>query len=202
MLVSSALAYGLQRTSAAATLGTACALIVTLVLGVLFTHLAHVSGFTSEDAAFLQAPSLHISLRGLILAGIVIGALGVLEDLTVTQSSSVMVLRRADPTHKAREAQPHAIEVGHDHISVSIVTLVFAYVGSSLPTLPTSSIGSPPFSRTVNEEIIADQVIATLVGAIGLIAAVPLTTGLAVLPASRMPVGAIPAYSNTRTPEV
>jgi uncharacterized membrane protein len=192
MLVTSALAYGFGPKGAAATLGTAAALILTALLGVVFTNLAHLSGFTSEESVFLQTSSLHISLQGLVLAGIVIGALGVLEDLTVTQASTVMVLRRANPAQTARELYTEALEVGHDHISATIVTLVFAYVGASLPILLIFSIGGLSFGEAVNSEVVAAPIIAALVGSIGLIASVPLTTGLAALLASRIPVKLIP----------
>lgn len=189
MLVTMTLAHGLGPKTAAAAIGTALALLVTVLLGLLFADLAHLSGFTSEEASFLQISDSNLSLRGLVVAGLVIGALGVLDDLTLTQSSAVMALRRANPALRARALYRGALEVGRDHITATINTLVLAYVGASLPILLVFSVGDLPFGDTINKEVIAAQVIATLVGSIGLMSAVPLTTGLAAMLAVRMPAG-------------
>jgi uncharacterized membrane protein len=164
---------------------------VTVLLGLLFTDLAHLTGFTSEEAAFLQASGTDLSLRGLVLAGIVIGALGVLDDLTITQASTVLALRRSNPGQRAWALYKRALDVGRDHITATINTLVLAYVGAALPILLVFSVGDLPFSDGINKEIISEQVVATLVGSIGLMAAVPITTGLAALLAARMPVEAL-----------
>lgn len=192
MLVTMGLAHGIGLKSASAALGTAGALFVTVVLGVLFTDMANLSGFTSEEAAFLQVGE-DLSLSGLVLAGIVIGALGVLDDLTITQASTVLALRRADPSLGPRRLFSSALDVGHDHIAATINTLVLAYVGASLPLLLVFSIGDLSLSDTLNKEVIAEQIVVTLVGSIGLFSAVPLTTGLAAMLAARIPAEMMPA---------
>jgi uncharacterized membrane protein len=191
MFVTMALAHGVGPKSAAAALGTSLALLVTVLLGLLFTDLAHLTGFTSEEATFLQVGDGGISLRGLVLAGLVIGALGVLDDLTLTQSSAVLALRRANPGLRVRELYHRALDVGRDHITATINTLVLAYVGASLPILLVFSVGDLPFGDTINKEVIAEQIVSTLVGSVGLMSAVPLTTGLAALLAVRIPVGSL-----------
>jgi uncharacterized membrane protein len=125
-------------------------------------------------------------LQGLLVAGMVIGALGVLVDLTVSQSSTVLALRRANPTLGVRGLFRSAIDVGHDHIAATVNTLVFAYAGAALPVLLIFSLGGTSFSDAINGESVAEEVIAALVGSIGLIASMPLTTALAALLAVRM----------------
>jgi uncharacterized membrane protein len=186
MLVTLPLAHGFGPKTIAASLGTAIALALTLVLAHAFTGLAHLSGASSEEAVYLQATQGEISLRGLLLAGMVIGALGVLDDLTVSQSSTVMALRRADPSLTFRALFRNALAVGHDHIAATVNTLVLAYVGASLPVLLVFSLADTPLTDAVNFEAVAAAIVAMLVGSIGLIAAVPITTALAALLATRM----------------
>jgi uncharacterized membrane protein len=112
--------------------------------------------------------------------------LGVLVDLTVSQSSTVIALRRANPQLGFRRLFRGAHEVGHDHIAATVHTLVFAYAGAALPVLLIFSVGETSFSDAVNGEAVADEVIAALVGSIGLILSMPITTPLAALLAPRM----------------
>lgn len=193
MLTTIPLAHGLGPKTLAACLGTAAALAITLVLAIVFVELAHITGFSSEEATFLRASSDELSLRGLLLAGVVIAALGVLDDLTVSQASTVMALRRADPTVGTRELFRRAIAVGQDHVSATVNTLVLAYAGASLPVLLVFSVADTGFTEALTSEAVAAEIVATLVGSVGLIAAVPITTGLAALVATRMDARAIPA---------
>jgi uncharacterized membrane protein len=186
MLVTIPLAHGLGTTTIAACLGTACALMLTAALAVLATDLAHITGLASEEATFLSATTTDLSIQGLLLAGIVIGALGVLDDLTVTQASVVMALRRSDPSAGSRHLFREALSVGHDHIAATVNTLVLAYVGASLPVLLVFSVAGTSTSDAVNSEVVAGEVVATLVGSIGLIAAVPITTAIAAVLATRV----------------
>lgn len=190
MFATMALAHGVGPKSVAASLGTAMALLFTSGLAVLFTELANITGFSSEEATLLQGIAGELSLEGLVLAGIVIAALGVLDDLTISQASSVMALQRANPAHGARELYRGAIAIGRDHVAATVNTLVLAYVGSSLPVLLIFNVGGISFADSINREAVSQQVIGTLVGSIGLIAAVPLTTGIAAALAAR---GALPA---------
>jgi uncharacterized membrane protein len=186
MFVTIPLAHGLGAKTVAACLGTATALLLTLGLADLFTDLAHLTGLASEEAIFLRTTTGDLSVQGLLLAGMVIGALGVLDDLTVSQSSTVMALRRANPALGFRQLFTGALAVGHDHIAATVNTLVLAYAGASLPVLLIFSLGGTGFNDAVNTEAVAAQIVATLVGSIGLIAAVPVTTALAALLASNL----------------
>jgi len=184
MLVTVILGHGVGPKALAALVGTAAALLLTLVLASVTVDLAHITGLASEDVTFLQATADGLSVRGLLLAGMVIAALGVLDDLTVSQSSTVLALRHANPSLPARELFGRAMSVGHDHIVATVNTLVLAYAGASLPVLLIFSLSDTSFGTAINSEVVASQVVATLVGSIGLIAAVPITTGLAALLAS------------------
>ena len=196
MLATITLAHGLGPKSIAAALGTAASLALTVGLALAFTELAHLSGFASEEAALVQASGADISLEGLVLAGMVIGALGVLDDVTVSQASAVMALRRANPAQRWHELYRGALDVGRDHVAATVNTLVLAYAGASLPILLVFSVGATPFADAVNGEAVAEQIVATLVGSIGLIAAVPITTALAALLASRLPAERLPTASH------
>ncbi len=186
MLATILLAHGAGPKSMAAIVGTAASLIVTVGLAVLFTDLTHLTGLASEEATFLQINDAGVSLEGLLLAGMIVAALGVLDDVTVSQSSTVLALRAANPSQSFRELFLRAMDVGRDHVSATVNTLVLAYVGASLPLLLIFSSGQIDFLDAVNLEIIAKEIVATLVGSIGLIAAVPITTALAALLARRM----------------
>jgi uncharacterized membrane protein len=185
MLVTMPLSYGLGAKMMAAYLGTAASLLLAAGLAAGFAHLAHLSGVSSDESVYLGATS-HLSLQGLLIAGMVIGALGVLVDLTVSQASTVIALRRANPTLGFRALYSGALEVGHDHIAATVNTLVFAYAGASLPVLLIFAIGGTSFTDAINGEAVAEEVVAALVGSIGLIASMPITTALAALLAPRM----------------
>jgi uncharacterized membrane protein len=186
MLITLPLAHGTGPKTIAASLGTALSLTITLVLGHFFIDWAHLSGVSSEEAVYLRASQAELSLQGLLLAGMVIAALGVLDDLTVSQSSTVMALRRANPSMGFGSLFRSAVTVGHDHIAATVNTLVLAYAGASLPVLLIFSLADTSFAEAINFESVAEAVVATLVGSIGLIAAVPITTALAALMASSM----------------
>ena len=193
MLVTIALAHGLGPKSLAAILGTGASLVATVLLALLFTNVADLTGFSSEEATLLQANDPTLSLTGLVIAGILIGALGVLDDVTVSQASTVMALRRANPTQRARELYRGALSVGRDHVAATVNTLVLAYAGASLPILLVFGIADTEFADTINREAVAEQVIAMLVGSIGLILAVPVTTALAATLATRLPAKEVSA---------
>jgi len=186
MFLTIPLAHGWGLTTIAATLGTAASLGITVGLAVLFTNLTNLTGFGSEDAAYLSATTGDVSIRGLLLAGIVIATLGVLDDVTITQASTVLALRRANPLLGYRQLFVRALSVGRDHITATINTLVLAYAGASLPTLLIFAVADVRVSDALNGENVASQVVGTLVGSIGLIAAVPITTALAALLAAHV----------------
>jgi uncharacterized membrane protein len=178
-LITIPLAHGWGPKSVAALLGTAASLILTALLALLFTNLTHLTGLSSEEAVFLQIGNADVSLDGLLLAGMVIGALGVLDDVTISQSSTVLALRRANPSLGFRALFGHALEVGRDHVSATVNTLVLAYVGAALPILLLFSAADLGVGEALNLEVVAKEIVATLVGSIGLIGAVPVTTALA-----------------------
>ena len=181
MLVTLGLAHGASIKTLAAVLGTTAALLLTLGLARLFTDAAHLTGLSSDEATFLRATVGDVSIQGLFLAGVVIATLGVLDDLTVSQASTVMALRRANRALGFRSLFTGALDVGRDHITATVNTLVLAYAGASLPVLLIFSLAGTSFSDAINSEAVAEQIVATLVGSIGLIAAVPITTALAAL---------------------
>jgi uncharacterized membrane protein len=191
MLVTIPLAHGLGPKSLAAIVGTALSLLLVAGLAAAFTELTHLTGLSSEEATLLRLGGVEVDFQGLLLAGIVIGALGVLDDVTVSQASTVLALRSANP----ELARPHlyraALVVGRDHLSATVNTLVLAYVGASLPILLIFASGEAGFGDAVNTELVAKEVVATLVGSIGLIAAVPLTTLVAATLAGRLDPAAL-----------
>jgi uncharacterized membrane protein len=191
MLLTISLAHGLGAKSMAAILGTAVSLAVTIGLALLFAELAYLTGFGSEESSLVLVGNSSISLRGLVIAGIVIGALGVLDDVTVSQSSTVMALRRSSPGLRFRELFREALDVGHDHVAATVNTLVLAYVGASLPILLIFSVSGVAISDALNAEAVAEPIVGMLVGSIGLIAAVPITTALAGMLAVRLPPEAL-----------
>ncbi len=183
------LSHGVSRKSAVALAGTAVSLVLTAVLATVAIAAARVTGVASEDAATLQVLGEGgISASGLLLGGIIIGALGVLDDVTVAQASAVFELRRANPLLGALELYRRAMNVGRDHIAATVNTLVLAYAGASLPLLMLLAIQGESLGIQLNREFVAIEVLRSLVGSIGIVAAVPLTTSLAALVARRTAV--------------
>ncbi|HUS62747.1 MAG TPA: YibE/F family protein [Acidimicrobiales bacterium] len=178
MLVALYLAHGFSARTTAAAIGTLASLALTGVLGAMFVAATHLTGLTSEEATFLQAFS-DVNVQGLILAGIVIGSLGVLDDVTVTQVSAVWELHAADPGMPSRSLYTAGLRIGRDHIASTVNTLVLAYAGASLPLLVLFSQSGRGLGDVIGSEVVAIEVVRTLVGSIGLVASVPITTALA-----------------------
>jgi uncharacterized membrane protein len=176
------LSHGINKKTIIAVVGTLISLLVTGILAHAFVETAKLTGFSSEEAGFLQVfkPGM-INIKGLLLAGIIIGVLGVLDDITISQSAIVQQLKSANPKLKPRELYKKAMAVGKDHIASMVNTLVLVYTGASLPLLLLFIDNPHPFSEIINYEIIADEVVRTLVGSVGLILAVPITTLIASL---------------------
>ena len=179
MLASLYLSYGVGRKTTAAVVGTALALALTGALTAGFVELAALTGLASEDALNASFQVGGISLQGLLLAGIILGGLGVLDDVTVSQASLVFELRRADPAAGFAELTRGALAVGRDHVAASVNTLFLAYAGASLPLLVLFVSGGDSLGTVATAEAVAVEVVRTLCGSVGLIAAVPLTTMLA-----------------------
>jgi len=149
-------------------------------------------GYRTLDTPAMYVAIITVSLTGVVLAGMIIGALGVLADTAVTQASAVMALRRADPELSGRALYRAALTVGRDHLSATIHTLVLAYAGATLPLLLIITQSRVTTTDALNDQAIAEPVIATAVGCIALIAAVPLTTGLAASLVAKIPGSHLP----------
>jgi uncharacterized membrane protein len=199
MFLTLGLTNGVGAQSLAAALGIGTSLLLATLLGDAYAHTAHLNGYSSDLATVLRQFTTKVSLEGVVIAGMVIGALGVLADMGVSQASSVMALRRANPQYTSRELYREAFSVGRDHLAATIHTLVLAYVGASLPLLLVLQSAHAGFFDAVNSQDVAEPIIATLVGSIGLIAAVPLTTGLAALLAAQVPAAALPDVHHGHT---
>jgi uncharacterized membrane protein len=161
MLTTIPLAHGLGPKSMAAMAGTAVSLGLIVGLALVFADLAHLTGVSSEETATLAANNGGINFQSLLIAGMVIGSLGVLDDVTVSQASTVLALRGANPQQRFGELFRRAIDVGRDHVSATVNTLVLAYVGTSLTTLLIFGSGQVGFFDAVNLEIIASVIVAT-----------------------------------------
>ena len=174
------LSHGLNRKTTVAIFATAISLGITGFLAKIFVASFRLTGYASEEAGFLQAsrPGV-VNIRGLVLAGIIIGALGVLDDITVAQAAVVEQLKAANPKFSLRQLFFRAMRVGQDHIASMVNTLVLVYAGAALPLLLLFIDSPRPIIEVINYEIIAEEIVRILVGSIGLISAVPLTTFLA-----------------------
>jgi uncharacterized membrane protein len=171
--------HGMSVRTSVAVLGTALSLGLIGVLGEAGTKLAHLTGLGDDNAATVAGYFHKVDVQGLLLAGIIIGALGVLNDVTATQVSSVWELKAADPTMSAAELFRVGMRIGRDHIGSTVNTLVLAYAGGSLPLFVLMTTSSQGWSGAAGAEVVAEEIVRTLVGSIGLAAAVPITTALA-----------------------
>jgi uncharacterized membrane protein len=181
MLISLYLSHGTGPKTTAAVVGTALALGLTAALAIAFVAAASLTGLASEDAQFASFAVGGLSLRGLLLAGIIIGGLGVLDDVTMSQASLVAELHHANPTAGFAALVGGALRVGRDHIAATVNTLFLAYAGAALPLLILFVTGQDSLGTVATTEIVAVEVVRALCGSVGLIAAVPLTTVLAAL---------------------
>lgn len=159
------------------------AMALALLLSWIFTEATRLTGISSDEAMTLFGlAEASVDLKGLLLAGIVIGTLGVLDDVVVSQVSVVAELREADRNLDRRELFRRAMNVGVDHINAVVNTLFLAYAGVAMPLLVLFSVDIPPFitiGQTINNEIVATEVVRTLVGSIALVMAVPIATWVA-----------------------
>jgi len=176
------LTYGWNLKTHSSVLGMIFVLILTGALSWVFVLSARLDGSGDENSLYLlQTLQTSINLRGLLLGGYIIGALGVLDDLVTTQASAVFELHYANPTFKFRALYNSAMRIGQDHVAATVNTLVLAYAGASLPMLLLFSLAHGDYGYLVNFSFIAEEIVRTLVGSLGLIAAVPLTTIIAIL---------------------
>lgn len=192
MLIALYMCHGLTARTSVAVIGTLISLLLIGLLGSLFIGWASLTGNTDDSTGLIHGLYPHIDMSGLLLAGVIIGSLGVLDDVTVTQTSAVWELHQANPTMGARGLYRAGIRIGRDHIASVVNTLVLAYAGAALPLLLLFSIAQSSVGTVANSELVAEEIVRTLVGSIGLVAAVPVTTVLAalVVSADRTGVGA------------
>ncbi|KXK58239.1 YibE/F family protein [Micromonospora rosaria] len=173
------LTHGISAQTSVAVLGTLGSLVLTGLLGAAATAATHLTGFGDENATTLSMFQADVDLHGLLLAGIVIGSLGVLDDVTVTQAATVTELAHANPNLTRRQLYRAGTRVGRAHIASVVNTIVLAYAGASLPLLLLLVADSRPAGQVLTSEFLAQEIVRSVVATLGLVAAVPLTTGLA-----------------------
>src|SRR5918992_2726126 len=188
------LAHGFDPKTTVALLGTLASLILTAILASVFVEAAQISGLASEEATIIRIGAAQIDLSGLILGGVVIGALGAIDDMTVTQASAVWELRTANPLMSGADLVRSGLRIGRDHVAATVNTLFLAYAGASMPLLILFILSQQSLVTVANGEVVATEIVRTLVGSIGLVASVPITTWLAAhiapVPSPRTPTAA------------
>jgi uncharacterized membrane protein len=176
LTVSTYLAYGWNPKAHAAVAGMMLSLVLTGVLAWLLVGWTRLTGMGTEENVYLMMElGSGVKLRGLVLAGIIIGSLGVLDDICVGQASAVFELIKVNRDLDWMELFRHSLNIGRDHIAATVNTLLLAYMGASLPLMLVFTIYQEPFLQRINREPIAEEIVRTLAGSIGLILAVPIT---------------------------
>lgn len=177
--VTISLTEGITRASLAALLGTFSGLAVTGVAAGVANEVARFTNVASSELIYLQtAGGGSLDLRGLLLAAFIVGAVGVLDDVTVSQAATVDELAK----HSVLRGRPlflSALRVGRSHIAATVNTLFLAYLGAGLPLLVLFAVSRQPPASVLNGEIVAVEIVRTLVGSLGIVATVPLTTLIA-----------------------
>ncbi|MFJ9666539.1 YibE/F family protein [Streptomyces sp. NPDC101219] len=181
MLMALYLCHGMSARTSVAVLGTLISLLLIGILGSVFIGWAALTGNTDDNTGLIHGLYPGIDMSGLLLAGVIIGSLGVLDDVTVTQTSAVWELHEANPLMSRRALYRAGIRIGRDHIASVVNTLVLAYAGAALPLLLLFSIAKSGVGTVANSELVAEEIVRTLIGSIGLVASVPVTTALAAL---------------------
>ncbi|NTU46187.1 YibE/F family protein [Candidatus Roizmanbacteria bacterium] len=179
------LSHGLNKKTTIAIIATFVSLITAGAFIAVFSRFLYFTGFTSDEASFLQVMSGSINMKDLMLAGILIGSLGAINDITVSQAAVIFQLREANAKLTWKELYKKGMNVGQDHIGSMVNTLVLVYAGASLPLLLLFANNQKPFGQVINFEIIAVEVFRTLIGSIILVLAVPFTSLLAAVVAAR-----------------
>jgi uncharacterized membrane protein len=172
------LAHGFSARTTTALIGTLFGLTLVAVMGSLAVSAARLTGLTTEETVVLQGYDPTLNFSGLVLAGVVVAGLGVLNDVTITQASAIWQLREVSPELTWRQLYSRGMAVGRDHIASTVYTIVFAYAGAALPLLLLFELYTRPVTVSLFSSAVAEEVIRTLVGAIALVLAVPLTTGI------------------------
>jgi uncharacterized membrane protein len=173
-------AHGFSARTTTALAGTLFGLVVTALLGLLFTEWANLSGVGSEDDFVLASAAPDLKLSAVVMTGVVIAGLGVLNDVTITQASAVWELHESSPSMTAGRLFGRAMRIGRDHIASTVYTIAFATAGAALPVLLLIYVYDRPLLDVLRGEALGAEVVRTLVGSIGLVLAVPLTTAVGV----------------------
>ena len=173
--------HGFSLMTTVALAGTLIALGLTLGISWIFFELAKFSGYSSEEAFVLPFLAESLDVRGLLLGGTIIAALGALDDVTVTQAATVLELSARNKALSTRQLMMSGLRVGREHIASTVNTLLLAYAGSSIPLLLLFAVSEQSLGDVANSELIAIELVRTLCGSIGLVAALPITTYLAAL---------------------
>lgn len=174
-------AHGFSARTSTALLGTIFGLVATAMIATWASGASQLTGLNDDADFYLQTVSQNVSLSGIMLCGLIISGLGVLNDVTITQSSAVWEMHELAPESSARRLFAGAMRVGRDHIASTVYTIVFAYAGAALPLLILTSLQGRPFEEAVTGGELAEEIVRTLVGSIGLVLAIPVTTAIAVL---------------------
>ncbi|WP_201292760.1 YibE/F family protein, partial [Cellulomonas citrea] len=161
--------------------GTLVGLVATAAIAAWASGAAHLTGLSDEFALDLMSYAPQVRIQQVLLCGMVIAGLGVLNDVTITQVSAVWELRASAPHAPRRRLWTQGMRIGRDHIASTVYTIVFAYVGATLPLVLLVAMSDQALLGTLGSGEIAEEVARTLVGSIGLVLAIPLTTALAVL---------------------
>ncbi|PUA79080.1 YibE/F family protein [Nocardioides currus] len=173
------LAHGPSVRTSTALAGTLIGLAITAGVGLVAIHTARLSGLGDESSLLLRNQADQLDFRGLLTCAVIVAGLGVLNDVTITQSSSVWELRQAAPHLSRRAIFTSGMRIGRDHIASTIYTIVFAYAGTAVATMLLISLYDRPLIDVLSDEAIAEEVARTLASAIGLVLAVPVTTAIA-----------------------
>lgn len=191
-------AHGMTLKSHLALASTVLVLLVVVGISYLAVTAAQLVGLGSEEAYFLQfGPSAVVNLQGLLLGGIMLGALGVLDDITVSQVSIVFQLRAAKKNISSAELYRRSLAVGKDHVASLVNTLVLAYAGANMPLFLLFVLNEQtPDWVTLNSDVIVEEVVRTLAGSIGLVLAVPVATYIASWVALRKTAAEIEAHAH------
>jgi uncharacterized membrane protein len=173
------LVYGWNVKTHAAVLGSLLALVITGAMAFFFVNHARLTGYGDENMYYIsQITNNTLNVRSLLLAGVLIGTLGVLDDLVISQASAVFELFQTAPDQTFKSLYRSAMNIGQDHIAATVNTLVLAYAGAALPMLLLFTFSNVDFTMALNLEFIAEEIVRTMVGSLGLFAAVPITTAL------------------------
>ncbi|MBC2642737.1 MULTISPECIES: YibE/F family protein [unclassified Rhodococcus (in: high G+C Gram-positive bacteria)] len=195
------LAHGVSLRTSSALLGTLASMLLAAVLSYATIEMTRLTGLSEEQNTNVQTYIQHVSITGLLLAGFIIGSLGVLNDVTITQAASAFELASLDPGASRRQIFGSAMRVGRDHIASTVYTLVLAYAGGALPLLLLFTVAGRSIQDVLLSDAVAIEIVRSAVGGIALALSVPLTTAIAVMlarPIGAGPSGAAPAVKPSR----